>query len=357
MLMGADKSAQTHVVDCNTAKEIWDTWKKIYVTRQQRIDVHYHFEELYTLKYVDNTPMADHIARLLHLKQAIRDSGEEIKDLHIARALVLSLPKTPSWDVIKIQLFSLEPEKLTSELVTSTLQAEANRRARENSSNEAALLAQKQQKKGRGKGKGKGSSKPKADDECRYCRAKGHWAKTCPRRQEDEKKDGQGSANLAVGGYVSLELGHRVLAAIELEQVALVAEEDTRVILDTGATSHMFCNKNFFDSNSYSTQDTPEFISVGDNGRLPVAGRGSVTFVCRLPGGHRTVTPRNVLHVPKLMTNLVSLGTLQRLGATFESCGGNGLSVKLAKKSSSVLISPARQGAQEIGEPRRTAWK
>ncbi|CDO72101.1 hypothetical protein BN946_scf184962.g44 [Trametes cinnabarina] len=204
MLIAADKSAQTHIVDCKNAKEMWDTWKKVYVTHQQRIDIHYHSEELYTLKYVDSMPMANHIARILRLKQAIRDTGKEIKDLHIARALVLSLPKTPSWDVIKIQLFSLEQEKLTSELVTPTLQAEVNRRTRKNSSNKAALLAQKQQKKGRGKGKGKGLSKPKADDKCRYCRAKGHWAKTCPRRQEDKKKDGQGSANLAVRGYIDM---------------------------------------------------------------------------------------------------------------------------------------------------------
>ncbi|KAJ8456408.1 hypothetical protein ONZ51_g12144 [Trametes cubensis] len=307
-----------------------DQWKKVYVTTNQKIDVHYHFEELYTTKYVEGSSMSEHIAWILRLKQAIRDAGEDISDLNVAHALVLSLPKTPAWDVVKIQLFSLESKELTSELVGAKLQAEANRRARENSSNEAALLAQKpQQKKGRGKGKGKGTStlRPKPEDECRYCRGKGHWAKTCPRRQEDERKDGQGSANLAVGGYVSLELGHCVLAAIEDSNEARVNESSSKVILDTGATSHMFRDRSFF--TSYTQLDTSESISVGDNGRVPVAGRGNVTLVCRLPGGHRTVTLTNVLHVPRLMTNLVSLGTLQRLGATFKSCGEDGLSVKL----------------------------
>lgn len=128
ILTGADKSAQAHVDGCKTAKEMWEKWKTVYVTHQQRIDVHYYFEELYTTKYVDGTPMADHIARILRLKQAIRDCGEEVNDLHIARALVLSLPRTPSWDVIKIQLFSLDSSELTSELVGARLQAEANRR-------------------------------------------------------------------------------------------------------------------------------------------------------------------------------------------------------------------------------------
>ncbi|KAI0323257.1 hypothetical protein GY45DRAFT_1228405, partial [Cubamyces sp. BRFM 1775] len=120
------------------AKAMWDQWKKVYVTTNQKIDVHYHFEELYTTKYVEGSSMSEHIARILRLKQAIRDAGEDISDLNVARALVLSLPKTPAWDVVKIQLFSLESKELTSELVGAKLQAEANRRARENSSNEAA---------------------------------------------------------------------------------------------------------------------------------------------------------------------------------------------------------------------------
>jgi hypothetical protein len=44
--------------------------------------------------------MADHIASMLDIKQQIIDVGETLEDLHVARAMVLSLPKTQSWDVI-----------------------------------------------------------------------------------------------------------------------------------------------------------------------------------------------------------------------------------------------------------------
>ena len=40
---------------------------------------------------------------------------------------------------------------------------------------------------------------------------------------------------------------------------------------------------------------------------------------CRLPNGMRTVILHGVLHVPRLATNLVSLGTLQRAGARHHS--------------------------------------
>jgi hypothetical protein len=52
--------------------------------------------------------MADHITTILDLKSQIQDTGETLDDIHIARAMVLSLPKTQSWDIIKIQLFNVK---------------------------------------------------------------------------------------------------------------------------------------------------------------------------------------------------------------------------------------------------------
>jgi hypothetical protein len=65
--------------------------------------------------------MADHIAAMLDIKQQIVDAGEMIDDLHIVRAMVLLLPKTQSWEIIKIQLFDIEATKLTSKLVSTKL--------------------------------------------------------------------------------------------------------------------------------------------------------------------------------------------------------------------------------------------
>jgi hypothetical protein len=70
--------------------------------------------------------ITDHIAVMLGIKHQITDAGKQLEDLHVVQAIVLSLPKMKSWDVIKIQLFNIEPGKLTTELVSTKLQAEAN---------------------------------------------------------------------------------------------------------------------------------------------------------------------------------------------------------------------------------------
>jgi len=95
--------------------------------------------------------MADHIAVMLDLKHHIEQAGEDIPDIHVARAMIISLPKTQTWDVVKITLF--EVTELTSEIVSSKLLQEANRQTHEKAS-ETALVASN--KKGKGCGRGAG---------------------------------------------------------------------------------------------------------------------------------------------------------------------------------------------------------
>jgi hypothetical protein len=96
MKSACEGSQLPYVKDCTSAKDIWNTLKKIHVTNHVHINVHYYFEELYTQKYVDGMLMTDHIAAILDLKNHIQDAGEMLNDIHVAHAMVLSLPKTQS---------------------------------------------------------------------------------------------------------------------------------------------------------------------------------------------------------------------------------------------------------------------
>lgn len=315
MKSAAEPSQWPHVNECKTAKEMWDTWKKLHVDNQQKINVHYFFEELYMKKYVDGTPMADHIAKMLDIRNRITAAGEDLPDINIARALILSLPKTPTWELIKIQLFGLDT--LTSEIVSTKLQAEANRRMREKSGTETALHTNSGKRSKKGKGKPNESSKgPKPDDVYRYCKGTGHWANKCPRREEDEKakRGGGESSNLTVRNL--RDLGTREVGQIYMARKGQ-ATETADVLLDCGASAHMFCDRGYF--RSYTANGGNETISVGDARDIPVTGAGSIELKCRLPNGTRTVVLHGVLHVPRLAANLVSLGTLQRAGAKHHS--------------------------------------
>jgi hypothetical protein len=87
------------------------------------------------------------------------------------------------------------------------------------------------------------------------------------------------------------------------------------ILLDSAATSHMFCERHLFSSYASSTEN--KTVSVGDKRALVVAGQGSVTFKNQLMNGVRTVVLHGALYVPRLTTNLISLGMLQWDGASF----------------------------------------
>src|ERR1700731_3990386 len=104
MYGSTDESQWPHVSDCKTAVEMWDTWKTIHQTNKQSTNAYYYLKELYTKKYVDGTSMEDHIAALLNLRQRIVQSGGTVDDSQMSQAMILSLPETPSWELITVQL-------------------------------------------------------------------------------------------------------------------------------------------------------------------------------------------------------------------------------------------------------------
>jgi hypothetical protein len=258
--------------------------------------------------------MGDHIVVMLDLKHRIEQAGEDLPDIHVARAIIISLLKTQTWDVVKITLF--EVTKLTSEIVSSKLLQEANQRTREKSS-DTALIAQNRKGKGCGKG---GGRKLKPDDECNYCHKKGHWANKCKKQEVDEKA--KGLANLAVDNLRNL--GTREVGCVFMATNGPHSGE-SNMVLNCATTSHMFYDADYF------TQYAPvvaKSIEVGDGHALPIAGRGSVTFKSRLPNGIRTVVLHGVNHVPRLWMNLVSLGQLECEGVS-GSFGGGDIKVRV----------------------------
>jgi hypothetical protein len=143
------------------------------------------------------------------------------------------------------------------------------------------------------------------------------------------------SANLTVGDLKDLsgrEVGHVYMATTG-------APSENNVLLDCGATSHMFREHRRFGSYIPSAGD--ETVSIGDNRSLTVAGQGTITLKTKLLDRVQTVTLRDVLHVPRLVTNLVSLGKPQHEGATFCS-SSEGLVVSL---NGEVLLETVLTGA------------
>jgi hypothetical protein len=64
---------------------------------------------------------------MLDLRYHITTAGEDLPDKYLTCALVLTLPTSQSWELIKIRIFRLEKDAFTVENMVSILQSEANR--------------------------------------------------------------------------------------------------------------------------------------------------------------------------------------------------------------------------------------
>jgi hypothetical protein len=95
-----------------------------------------------------------------------------------------------------------------------------------------------------------------------------------------------------------------------------VKKESKRWVLDSGASNHMTGVRDAFaelDSNIRGT------VKFGDGCVVEIEGVGTVIFICK-NGEHRSLT--GVYLIPKLTTNIVSLGQLDVIGYEIVIKGG-----------------------------------
>lgn len=131
----------------------------------------------------------------------------------------------------------------------------------------------------------------KSQIECFNCGEIGHIAKNCKVKKNQHAYMNQEEATIQ---ELSFAASH-------------TPTNSNTWIVDSGATSHMVKEENFFTELDKSIQ-TP--IKVASDDILVSAGRGSI--IVKTEVGQRTIT--NVLLVPKIDRNLLSVGQLVRSG-------------------------------------------
>jgi hypothetical protein len=178
--------------------------------------------------------MANHIAAILDLKSQIQDTGETLDNIHIARAMVLSLPKTQSWDIIKNQLFNVKSTKLTIDAVSTKLQSEANCCACEAVGGSTAVYTQT-------KDPGKCNDKPDPFYACHDGGHQGHTIDDYPYSQRNIKvqaKSAPKSTNLMT--HALCDLGTYEIGQVYMATTSNSATKADNVLLDSTAMLHMF---------------------------------------------------------------------------------------------------------------------
>jgi hypothetical protein len=160
---------------------------------------------------------------------------------------------------------------------------------------------------------------------CYNCNVTGHFQSDCtePKRERanlTQKQEDDEPALLMAETceliQITEETGELVILHEEKVQPKLSGDREMSWYLDTGASNHMTASEEKFSELNRSVHGTVKF---GDASTVEIKGRGSVIFDTS-SGEHKVLT--EVYFIPKLRSNIISLGQLDEIGCKYSAENG-----------------------------------
>ncbi|CAI7759564.1 unnamed protein product [Closterium sp. NIES-54] len=269
----------------------------------------------YMVKMRADESMHEYATRVEELGETFMDLGGMVTEEDWILNLLCGLPE--EWSMVITTLDSVQDTWTKEMVVGRLLHEESRRRQFANESEGAAMFSRGSSgkkstwskgatKKSSGRSDRGKRNTSNGSSKCHYCGKAGHFWRECRKRLSDwtpsKARNHEGNAHTASGN-----------ADDARESIILLASDGTNTpssawFLDTGATQLMTHSASYL-TNVGAPRDLKRVV-FGNDKSLPVVGVGST---CLIVDG-RPVDITNVLHVPGLKVNLLSITQLAKKG-------------------------------------------
>lgn len=309
-----------HVINAATARDMWEALQKHHNRSTLATKVHV-LRKLMRMQLTENSNMADHLAEISRLSNRLSSMGEPLKECLLVAIILSSL--SDSYDGLITALESRPEAELTLEFIQGKLLDEWRKRVEKSDAGTGVEKVFKSNERTKTE-----KIKVKA---CHYCGKEGHYRRDCRKLMLDRKARGKEEEKKVE----KVKSNHKANIAVvsDDEEVCLAAGVpvgdrcEAMWYLDSGATSHMTCDKRLLDQVDASLMN----IGLADGSSITATGVGSSKFSSMNSVGKTvTVTLKQVYYVPSLTSNLLSISKItdegftvefQQDGCTISKCG------------------------------------
>ena len=293
--------------------EVWDTLENQFQKKSWTNKLILK-SKLSRMRLKDNQSVSEHIKSMTEIFQELAIIGQPMEEEDRVVQLLTSLPK--KYNVLVTSLLS-NVEVPSMDIVTERVMHE-DRKLKE--------IEHKEHKESKSQVfYANNGGRRKEPPTCYHCGFKGHIQRNCEvLRKEQEKQERQhakksqnkfnrNKVNLTVsksqdtseessdsesGFCCSHQLGEHALASV-------TEQEKKKWLVDSGASKPMCNDEKQF--NSMTPLEKPEKIKVGDGFYLTATMQGNIKLKLNVNGKIKMVTVRDVLYVPELSYNLLSV--------------------------------------------------
>lgn len=291
-------------------KAVWDALKTAYWDSGllQKVQL---LKEFVNLKVENVSSMEDYVNRMSEIVIKLREKGFDIGDEWVAHFILAGLPEE-----FKPMIMALQNSGTTLNLTAIKLQLIQEEQTRKKTETNTALVANQSWRKRESKcGKGKGQSNYQHNSQpndrsgrkevkCFKCEGFGHFADKCPSRER---------SNQATSAKPNIKGKPRALVAVASASDVV----RNRVwVIDSGATSHM--------TNTYQDgiilKKCPA-IYTADAREIAVTGHGNISITLVVNGERVKGRLNNVLYIPGLENNLLSVRAMTAIGKNVKFSG------------------------------------
>ncbi|UYV70601.1 hypothetical protein LAZ67_7003642 [Cordylochernes scorpioides] len=334
--------------DCERASEAWNILEEIH-TKYGLLHLLQLLRDIFNITKM-NEAMKDYIERIMNIHRKLEKGGHGFKDTELALIMLMGLPKTYEPMILNLEQ---NEEKLSTKIVKGKLLLEEKRQLRhdtieEETTSRAFVIKEEKQPTFHERRKYHPAEKTQEAStshnyqkntqvkavKCFCCGKMGHIARNCrfnPAVKErfpfTENKE-QVKRLLSNPDKIS-------------KQKAFFFREGNREshlwYLDSGATEHMVSDR----SKLTNIREISSVVETANKQSIHVTEMGDITFKVNNKNGGGSLFLKNVLIVPEIEGNLLSVGRIDKLGNTVIFENGN---VKVLNQQGELLVTAPRNG-------------